>query len=455
MATIVTSARPIISAAAVDAVRAGFRIAFSRASAPDAPPKRANGRPSPTRAAAPAAARSARRRRTARARRAPARAAAGRRRRRGRTGRSRAAPARGRRSRAATPCGTGEPPGRESGALADGRDRRHLRRLHRRGDARDQGDDDAEQHRDDHRARLEDGARLRAGRGPSAASAEPAPWRARRRATSPSAEASMPIAKPSTSTERRTWRREAPSVRSVASSRVRWATVIDSVLKMTNAPTNSATAAEREQEVLDELRERRRCPWPLAFACSVAGLHLRVRGQQRLDLADERGRRDAPLRRDRDQVVALLPEQRLGRRHVEDRDRRAAERVDGAEGGDADDAVVLRRPLDGGADRVADLEGRTSALPKSITISWALCAQRPSFSVIGLSSRCAGRARTRRSGCRSSRAACRRGRSASRSRSCRSGRRSARRAARRRQRLDLREQRARGRWASRSARTDD
>ena len=34
--------------------------------------------------------------------------------------------------------------------------------------------------------------------------------------------------------------REAPSVRSVANSRVRWATVIDSVLKITNAPTSSA-----------------------------------------------------------------------------------------------------------------------------------------------------------------------------------------------------------------------
>ena len=37
-----------------------------------------------------------------------------------------------------------------------------------------------------------------------------------------------------------TWRREAPSVRSVANSRERWATVIESVLRITNAPTNSA-----------------------------------------------------------------------------------------------------------------------------------------------------------------------------------------------------------------------
>ena len=41
-------------------------------------------------------------------------------------------------------------------------------------------------------------------------------------------------------TERMTCLREAPSVRSVANSRVRWATVIDSVLKITNAPTSSA-----------------------------------------------------------------------------------------------------------------------------------------------------------------------------------------------------------------------
>ena len=44
----------------------------------------------------------------------------------------------------------------------------------------------------------------------------------------------------SSTTERSTWRREAPSVRRVASSRVRCATVIESVLKITKAPTNSA-----------------------------------------------------------------------------------------------------------------------------------------------------------------------------------------------------------------------
>ena len=50
----------------------------------------------------------------------------------------------------------------------------------------------------------------------------------------------MPTTSPSMTTDRMTWRREAPSVRSVANSRERWATVIDSVLRITNAPTNSA-----------------------------------------------------------------------------------------------------------------------------------------------------------------------------------------------------------------------
>ena len=40
-----------------------------------------------------------------------------------------------------------------------------------------------------------------------------------------------------------TWRRVAPAARSRPTSRIRSATVIDSVLKMRNAPANSATAA--------------------------------------------------------------------------------------------------------------------------------------------------------------------------------------------------------------------
>ena len=52
----------------------------------------------------------------------------------------------------------------------------------------------------------------------------------------------------SMSTERSTWRREPPIVRTVANSRVRCATVIDSVLKITNAPTKSATTANASRK---------------------------------------------------------------------------------------------------------------------------------------------------------------------------------------------------------------
>ena len=57
---------------------------------------------------------------------------------------------------------------------------------------------------------------------------------------SPMTEAMRPITNASRITEPRICRRDAPIVRSVANSRTRWATVIDSVLKMTKAPTKSA-----------------------------------------------------------------------------------------------------------------------------------------------------------------------------------------------------------------------
>ena len=66
------------------------------------------------------------------------------------------------------------------------------------------------------------------------------PFASRTPSPSPIAEATTPSTVPSSTTERSTWRRDAPSVRSVASSFVRCATVIESVLKITNAPTKSA-----------------------------------------------------------------------------------------------------------------------------------------------------------------------------------------------------------------------
>ena len=71
--------------------------------------------------------------------------------------------------------------------------------------------------------------------------------------------------------------REAPSVRSVANSRVRWATVIDSVLKITNAPTSSAMPAKPSSTL-------RIMPMPSltsaasSFACLALSLTSRLPG---------------------------------------------------------------------------------------------------------------------------------------------------------------------------------
>ena len=64
----------------------------------------------------------------------------------------------------------------------------------------------------------------------------------------PTIEAANPITSASTITDPRICRRDAPIIRSVANSRVRCATVIDSVLKMTNAPTKSAMPANESRK---------------------------------------------------------------------------------------------------------------------------------------------------------------------------------------------------------------
>ena len=71
--------------------------------------------------------------------------------------------------------------------------------------------------------------------------------------------------------------REAPSVRSVANSRVRWATVIDSVLKITNAPTSSAMPPKPSSTwriiAMPSLMSFGARPWPalaLSLTCRSA-----------------------------------------------------------------------------------------------------------------------------------------------------------------------------------------
>ena len=107
----------------------------------------------------------------------------------------------------------------------------------------------------------------------------------------PTIAATSPVTKPSSSTERNTCLRDAPSVRSVASSRTRCATVMDSVLKMTNDADDQRDRREREQEVLEE-REPVVGLRGGGLAGLGAGLDLGRRRQQRLDLVGDLGFRD-------------------------------------------------------------------------------------------------------------------------------------------------------------------
>ena len=76
------------------------------------------------------------------------------------------------------------------------------------------------------------------------------PFASKKPQNSPTIAAIRPVMKPSRYTERFTCLRDAPRVRSVASSRTRCATVIDSVLKMTNDPTISEIAANASRRYL-------------------------------------------------------------------------------------------------------------------------------------------------------------------------------------------------------------
>jgi hypothetical protein len=60
-------------------------------------------------------------------------------------------------------------------------------------------------------------------------------------ASTPATDPSAPMMVASSTIPRRIWPREAPSVRSMPSSRIRWATVIEKVLKIRKLPTRSAT----------------------------------------------------------------------------------------------------------------------------------------------------------------------------------------------------------------------
>ena len=65
----------------------------------------------------------------------------------------------------------------------------------------------------------------------------------------PISDDTSPTMAASPSTDRNTCRRLAPTMRSSASSRVRWPTMIENVFKMVKAPTNSAMKAKTRSAV--------------------------------------------------------------------------------------------------------------------------------------------------------------------------------------------------------------
>ena len=223
--------RPIISADAVAVVRRGLRSEFWPASWPDRPEERAR-----------------------RPRRSPAGTA-------GRSPgwpRSRPAARRARRRRPTSRCAgtapTNSPTSGQRDADRDQRDaeqqpaaygrlgQRHVvaQRLHRRDPAGPAGRQPGRHHRHDDpggvrrddRARRQDERLARRGRGRTSRRARGCPCASSTPRPRPSVEPTTPTTNASSWTERITCRLEAPSARSSASSRLRWATRIEKVLTM-------------------------------------------------------------------------------------------------------------------------------------------------------------------------------------------------------------------------------
>ncbi len=84
---------------------------------------------------------------------------------------------------------------------------------------------------------------------PNASSSALRPTAASTPSPRPISEAASPTRTASPSTDRNTCRRLAPTMRSSASSRVRCPTVIENVLKIVNAPTNSEISANTSSAV--------------------------------------------------------------------------------------------------------------------------------------------------------------------------------------------------------------
>ena len=204
---------------------------------------------------------------------------------------------------------------------------------------------------DDHRPGLEH-ERARGRVMPNPLSSASSPTAASTPSPMPTSEETTPTMAASPSTERNTWRRLAPTMRSRASSRVRWPTVIEKVLKMVNAPTNREMKAKTSSAV-----EKNDSAWLMALVCSLATVWPvttstpggRARAMARLD----GGLVGSRLRHDVDGVeLAHLAEDLLGGGKVEGGEGGPGQVVGGAELDDPGDGERLRRPGEAGSGRV-------------------------------------------------------------------------------------------------------
>ena len=187
-------------------------------------------------------------------------------------------------------------------------------------------------------------------------------------------------ASPSLTTARQTWRRDAPSVRSSANSRMRWATVIEKVLKMMKAPTNSAMPANASSEGLQEA-EVVADVLGLLGGLLLAGAHVDRRGRARARscVLSCCGRRRPGLAATWiSSKPSPLPSIRWASGSMRSSDRRAAERVE------AGDLGRRRRACSTCAARSAtaqtlspSFQPCSSAVAASIAASSAFCGLRP------------------------------------------------------------------------------
>ncbi len=151
--------------------------------------------------------------------------------------------------------------------------------------------------------------------------------------------------------------RDAPSVRSMPNSRVRWATVIEKVLKIWNAPTNSEIPAKTSSAIL---RKPRSVLMSSVCRCAASSPVSAIRLGGRIRAIRSRSSRDeTPFGRGHRDLVELADPVghalRLGQRHLGDA---GAAEVAVAELCQPDHVVGLDLPGARHAELVADLEAR-------------------------------------------------------------------------------------------------